>query len=86
MLTILLPIVASLAKSLAGQFITDGEFLKWFTLAVNVVDAGVDVEGKLQDLESSIAARLEKGEHFKEADFDAVVARIAARDERWANL
>ncbi len=86
MLTILLPIVTSLVKSLAGQFITDGEFLKWFNLAVNVVDSGVNVEGRLKDLESSIADRLDKGEHFKEADFDAVVQRITSRDERWANL
>ena len=35
----------------------------------------------------AIAERLDKGEHFQEADFDAVVRRIAARERtRWANL
>ncbi len=83
---ILIPIMTSLARSLAEKFITSDELLKWVKLALNVFDSGVDVQGRLEDLEKAIAERLDKGEHFEESDFDVVVARIAARGQRWADL
>jgi hypothetical protein len=83
---IFIAIATSLARSLAENFITSGEFLKWTKLALNVIDSGVDVEGRLKNLETSIAARLDKGEHFQESDFDVVVSRITKRDQRWADL
>ncbi len=83
---LLVSIVTSLARSLGSGFINTGEFTKWINLAINVIDSAVDVDGRLQDLETSIIKRLDKGEHFQESDFDEVVRRITARDERWANL
>ncbi len=83
---ILIPIALSLAQSLASQFITSEEFLKWTQLVLNTVRSAVDVDGKLQALEQSLITRLDKGEHFTEADFDAVMSRIEARDARWAEL
>lgn len=79
-------IATTLARSLASEFITSEEFLKWTVLALNVFESAVDVQSRLEELEKSIATRLEKGEHFQESDFDEVVARIAARDQRWADL
>ncbi len=85
-IALLMTITSSLVRSLGEQFIGSTELLKWFNLALNVFDSGVDVEGRLKSLEKDIAKRLDAGEHFVERDFDEVVARIAARDQRWADL
>ena len=85
-IALLMTITSGLVRSLGEQFIDSGEAKRWFNLALNVFDSGVDVEGRLKSLEEQIAVRLEAGDHFGQKDFDEVVSRITARDQRWADL
>ncbi len=85
-IALLLPLFTSLGRSLAGQFIDNEEYLGWIKVIFDVFDSGSDLENRFKALEQKLATRLEAGEHFQEADFDAVVKEITGRDQAWADL
>jgi len=82
----LLPMLTSLGRALAGQFIDNEEYLKWIAVAFNVFDSASDLENRLTKLNDRLGERLDAGEHFQEADFDAILTEIAGRDQAWADL
>ncbi len=85
-ITLLLPLFTTLGRSLAEQFISNEEYLGWIKLAFNVFDSGSELETRFKSLETRLATRLDAGEHFGEADFDAIVKEITDRDQAWADL
>lgn len=85
-IAILLPLLTSLGRSLAEQLISNGEYLKWIKMAFDVFDSGSDLENRFKALEQRLATRLDAGEHFQEADFNAIVKEITGRDQAWADL
>ncbi|KKK47235.1 hypothetical protein LCGC14_3157240 [marine sediment metagenome] len=86
MITLLLPLLTSLGRSLAESLISNEEYLKWIKVAFDVFDSGSELESRFQALEKKLATRLDAGEHFQPADFDAIVKEISNRDEAWADL
>ena len=85
-IAMLIPLFTTLGRALTDQFIESEEYIKWIKVAFNVFDGASDLQNRLTKLESKLAERLDAGEHFQEADFDAILTEIAARDESWANL
>ncbi len=85
-IALLLPLFTSLGRSLAEQFISSEEYLGWIKVAFDVFDSGSDLEIRFKALETRLAARLEAGENFTEADFDAIVKEITGRDQAWSEL
>lgn len=83
---VLFTLLTSLGRAVLDNYVTSDEALKWARLALNVVDSGVDVQGRLEDLEARIIGRLSRGDHFEEGDFDEIVSEIEARDAAWADL
>ena len=79
-------LIASLGRSVAEEFITDGEALKWVRLAMAVIDSGVDLNARFEALSLKLGKRLDAGTHFGAADFDLIVAEVKGRDERWADI
>ncbi len=85
-IALLLPLFTTLGRSLAEQFINDEEYLGWIKVIFSVLDSGSELETHFKSLETKLATRLDAGEHFTEADFDAIVKEITGRDQSWANL
>lgn len=83
---VLITLLSSIVRAASEQFITDAEALKWIRLALSVVDSGVELDTKFKALQERLQTRLDAAEHFGEADFDAIVAEVKGRDERWANV
>ena len=79
-------LIANLGKAVAAEFITSDEALKWVKLAMSVIDGGVELNARFEALTRKLGKRLDAGEHFGEADFDAIVTEVKGRDERWANV
>ena len=85
-IVLLLPLFTTLGRSLTEQFISNEEYLGWIKLAFDVFDSGSELETRFKNLETKLSIRLSEGDHFKAADFDAVVKEITDRDEAWADL
>ena len=85
-IALLLPLFTSLGRSLTEQFIDNEEYLKWIKVIFDVFDSGSDLENRFKALEARLVTRLDSGEHFQEADFDAIVKEITGRDQAWADL
>ncbi len=85
-ITLLLPLFTTLGRSLTEQFIDNDEYLKWIKVIFDIFDSGSDLENRFKALEQKLANRLDAGEHFQEADFDALVKEITGRDQAWADL
>ena len=82
-LSALFSVAGGLAKSLAAQFIGEGEFLKWISAAVDIFNSGVRVNERLNALADRIEIKLAAGEHFTDEDFAAVMKEIEDRDADW---
>jgi len=79
-------LIANLGKAVVAEFITSDEALKWVKLSMSVIDGGVELTARFEALTRKLAARLDAGEHFGAADFDAIAAEVKGRDARWAEV
>ncbi len=79
-------LISSLGKAVAEEFITSDEALQWVKLAMSVIDGGVELTARFEALARKLGTRLDAGEHFGAADFDAIAAEIKGRDARWSNV
>ncbi len=85
-LVLLLPLFTTLGLSLTDKFISNEEYLGWVKVIFSILESGSDLELRFKALETKLATRLDAGEHFTEADFDAIVFQIAGRDLAWSQL